>query len=76
VAVDLAPLLAPQHSALLVFECQEGVIGEGTAIPGLAAAVRESGMLEALEGLLDAAREAVVRVVYCTVEIAKIWEGT
>ena len=33
-------------------------------------------MLEALEGLLDAARETGVRVVYCTVEIAKIWEGT
>jgi nicotinamidase-related amidase len=68
VPVDLAPILAPQQSALLVFECQQGVIGAGGAIPGLVAAVRESGMLETLADLLDAARSAGVRVFYCTVE--------
>ena len=65
--VDLDPHLEPSTCAVLVFECQEGIIGEGGGIPGLVAAVRDSGMLRTLAGLLDAARETGARIYYCTV---------
>ena len=39
-AYDLTPHLIPSHTAILVFECQEGVIGSQSHLPGLAAAAR------------------------------------
>ena len=63
---DLTPHLVPERCGILVFECQEGVIGATTMIPGLAAAVKETGMLASLATLLDAGRAAGARVFYCT----------
>jgi len=66
--MDLSPLLRPEHSALVVFECLEGVIGPESMLPGLAAAARDTGMVPNIAGLAEAARRASVRVFYCTVE--------
>ena len=56
--LDLRPYLAPAECALLVFECQENVIGKGSRLPTLVAAVEKCGMLPRLAQLLAAARRA------------------
>ena len=66
--IDLSPYLTPADCAVLVFECQENVIGAESSIPGLAAAVREGGVLANIAALLEAARGAGARVFYCTAE--------
>jgi len=66
--IDLTPYLDPSGCALLVFECQENVIGKHSGIPGLAAAVREGGMLRNIAELLEAARVAGATIFYCTAE--------
>ncbi len=63
-AVDLAGLVAPSHTALVTQECQNGVIGSNAALPELAAAAR-NGMLDACGRLAAAARRAGVPVVHC-----------
>jgi len=68
VPFDLSPLLRPELSGLVVFECLEGVIGPGSHLPGLAAAARESDLVEHIRTLVEAARRAAVRVFYCTIE--------
>jgi nicotinamidase-related amidase len=67
-AFDLNSLLVPEHCGILVFECQEGVIGTGSLIPGLAKSVQESGMVANLATLLERGRTAGVRVFYCAVK--------
>ncbi len=66
--LDLRPYLAPAECALLVFECQENVIGKGSRLPTLVAAVEQSGMLPRLAQLLAAARRAGVLVIFCNAE--------
>lgn len=65
-AVDLAPLLRPDLTSVIVFECQEGIVGESAYLPTLAAAVRDRGVLGNIDRLLTAARSADVTVHYCT----------
>lgn len=67
-AQDLAALLDPAHTALVTQECQEGVIGKSSALPGLAEGVAKAGMLENIARLARAARAAGVRVIHCTAE--------
>jgi len=62
--IDLTSLLAPSQTALLVMECQEGVIGGGGKLGALAEAVRRHGVVERIRRLLEAARPARVRVFY------------
>ena len=66
--IDLREILEPSRTAVLVIECQEGIIGEGSTLPDLARAVREGAMLRALSALLAGARRAGVGVYHCTVE--------
>lgn len=66
--IDLSPLLRPEHTALVVFECLEGVIGSESALPGLAAAAKQGDIVANIAILAAAAREASVRVFYCTTE--------
>ena len=61
---DPAPYLAPERCALILFECQEAVIGEGTRLAGLRKDVLERRMVENLSSLLGAAREAGVFIAY------------
>jgi len=65
---DLGSQLVPSQTAVVVFECQEGVIGENSLLTGLAAAVREGKVVGQIAALLDAARAAGSRVFYCTAD--------
>src|SRR2546421_3813716 len=65
-AVDLAELIAPPHTAVVTAEVQRGVIGDSTALPELAAAAREAGLIPNVAELVRAARDAGVRVVHGT----------
>jgi biuret amidohydrolase len=66
--VDLRHLLAPAGCALLVMECQQGVIGAGGGrLSALAEAVARHGTVGRIARLLDAARRARVPVCYLTV---------
>ena len=63
---DPTPLLDPDTCAVVVFECQEGVIGDASALPGLARAVRETDVVGHVATLAEGARRAGVPVVYAT----------
>ena len=41
--IDLPALLDPRHTALLMMECQEGIIGDGGKLGALADAVKRHG---------------------------------
>jgi len=66
--LDLAALVDPQHTALVTQECQQGVIGEKSALPALAAGVARVDMTVHVAQLVRAARAAGVRIVHCTAE--------
>lgn len=63
--VDLAALVAPEHTAIVTSEVQNGVVGERSVLPQLAEAA-QAVMVPALRKLLPAARAAGVQVVHCT----------
>jgi biuret amidohydrolase len=65
VAIDLAALLEPSQAALLLMECQEGVIGEGGKLSALAEAVKRHGTVAQIARLLAAARAKRVPVFHC-----------
>ncbi|MGW4684851.1 cysteine hydrolase [Streptomyces sp. NPDC004244] len=58
----------PETTALLTVECQNGVVGEESALPELAAEARDSGMLERVAALVDAAHTAGVQVLHAVAE--------
>jgi nicotinamidase-related amidase len=63
--VDLNALLNPKHTAILVMECQEGVIGAGAAgFNALAEAVERHGVVANIARLLAAGRAAAVPIFY------------
>lgn len=62
------PELDPATTALLTVECQNGVVGEESALPELAKEARDSGMLDRVAALVDAARGAGVQVVHAVAE--------
>jgi biuret amidohydrolase len=68
VPVELASLVRPAHTAVVVQEVQEGVVGAGAGLPALAAAADEVGMVPAIARLLAAGRAAGVRVIHATAE--------
>jgi len=72
-AYDLAPHLAPARTAVLVFECQEGVIGETSHLTGLVAAAREGQLVGQIAALLDSARAVGTAIFYC--KVAKRRDG-
>jgi nicotinamidase-related amidase len=63
-ALDLAELLHPQHTALVTQECQNGVIGDGAVLRDLADEARRSAVPN-IATLAAAARAAGVPVVHC-----------
>jgi nicotinamidase-related amidase len=66
--IDLRALLDPQGCALLLMECQEGIIGAGSARLGaLGEAVARHGTVEHISRVLRAARRANIPVFYLTV---------
>ena len=64
--LDLKALLAPSHTALLMMECQEGIIGSGGKLGALAEAVERHGTVGHIARVLGAARNAGAPVVHCT----------
>lgn len=72
-AYDLTPHLDPERTAVLVFECQEGVIGETSHLTGLAAAARDGQLVDHIAALLDAARATDAGIFYC--KVAKRADG-
>ncbi|MER5776426.1 cysteine hydrolase [Streptomyces sp. NPDC002039] len=62
------PELDPATTALLTVECQNGVVGEESALPELAKEARDSGMLDRVAALVDAARGAGVQVLHAVAE--------
>jgi nicotinamidase-related amidase len=65
-AVDLAELVDPGHTALLVMEMQRGVAGDLAKFPDLVKACDERGVVGNAGLVAGAARQAGVRVVQCT----------
>lgn len=68
--MQLATLVDPAHTAVLVSEMQRGIAGDLATGPlaVLATAVREHGVADALATLLDGARRAGVDVVHATIQ--------
>ena len=66
--LDLGELVAPGHTALVLQEVQNGVVGEPSVLPALAAAAAEVGLIGHCARLAAAARHAGVPVVHCTAE--------
>ena len=65
--VDLNQLLDPAHTAVLVMECQEGIVGGGAALGALGEAVQRHGTIGQIQRVLDAGRAARVPIFYLTV---------
>jgi nicotinamidase-related amidase len=66
-APKLEDLVAPEYTAIVTQECQEGVLGADSALPELAAAARREAIPN-LARLLPVARAAGVQVVHCVVQ--------
>jgi nicotinamidase-related amidase len=66
--LDVRPHLDPARCAVVNMECQEGLLGDSSVLPGLARAADQVGLVPNLARLYDAARRVGVRVYYCTDE--------
>ncbi len=64
--LDQYALLDPRHTALLMMECQEGIVGGAGRLGMLSEAVARHGTIDHITRLLGVARQAGVRVVHCT----------
>lgn len=65
VPIDLPALLAASQTALLLMECQEGVIGAGAHLGQLAEAVARHDTVAQIARVLAAARRVRVPVFHC-----------
>jgi nicotinamidase-related amidase len=65
VAIDLAELAGPRHTAMLVMEMQRGVVGDLAKFPELVKTCEERGVVGNAARALTAARKAGIRVVQC-----------
>ncbi len=66
--LDLRPLIAADHTAVLTMECQRGVVGDLSTVPHLRDAANSRNTFQNLGRLCAGARAAGVRVVHCTAE--------
>ncbi|NQX90213.1 MAG: cysteine hydrolase [Halioglobus sp.] len=64
---DLAPLIAPQETAVLVSECQQAIIGDQSPLNGLAASAAAGNLANNIARLLESARQHQVNVFHCLV---------
>ncbi|MET8290474.1 MULTISPECIES: cysteine hydrolase [Streptomyces] len=65
---QLRELLDPATTVLLTVECQQGVVGPGSALPELADEARSSGALAQVARLVSAAHEGGVQVIHAVAE--------
>jgi biuret amidohydrolase len=68
VALDLRDLVAPEHTALVLQEVQNGVVGKPSVLPALAEAAAATGLVEHCARLAASARAVGVPVFHCTAE--------
>src|SRR5512143_3305136 len=66
-AIDLKSLLDPSHTAVLVMECQEAIVGGGGRLSALAEAVQQHGTIGHIARVIAAARTKNIPVFYLTV---------
>ena len=66
--LDLAALVAPAHTALVLQEVQNGVVGSPSVLPALAEAAAAVDLVAHCAQLARAARAAGVPVLHCTAE--------
>ncbi len=66
--LDVSPHLDPTTCAVVNMECQQGLLGPSSILPGLARAAEQVGLVANLARLFDAARGVGVRIYYCTDE--------
>jgi biuret amidohydrolase len=66
VPVDLAELIAPSHTALVLQEVQNGVVGATSALPALTQAAAAVDLIGHCALLARAARAAAIPVFHCT----------
>nr|WBO76679.1 cysteine hydrolase [Streptomyces sp. SBE_14.2] len=65
---QLSELLDPAHTVLLTVECQQGVVGPGSALPELAKEARSSGALANVARLVSGAHECGLQVIHAIAE--------
>jgi nicotinamidase-related amidase len=65
VPLDLATLVAPEHTAVVTMELQRAVVGDLATLPDLRDAAVEVGMPANAGRICGAARESSARVVHC-----------
>jgi nicotinamidase-related amidase len=65
---DLQALVAPEHTALVLQEVQNGVVGSPSVLPALADAAAAVDLVANCARLAHAARAAGVTVLHCTAE--------
>jgi len=66
--LDLAELVAPAHTALVLQEVQNGVVGSPSVLPALAESAAAVDLVAHCAQLARAARAVGVTVVHCTAE--------
>jgi nicotinamidase-related amidase len=66
--LDLRALVAPEHTALVLQEVQNGVVGSPSALPALADAAAAVNLIGNCARLARAARAIGVTVLHCTAE--------
>jgi nicotinamidase-related amidase len=66
--LDLAALVAPDHTALVLQEVQNGVVGEHSALPALSEAAAAVDLIPHCAALAGAARTVGIPVFHCTAE--------
>jgi nicotinamidase-related amidase len=71
--MELAELLEPGHTAVLVSEMQRAIVGDlvSPSMAALAEGVAASGVVPNLAHLLDGARQAGVKVVHATLQFRR-----
>lgn len=67
-ALDLAALVAPAHTALVLQEVQNGVVGTPSALPALADSCQSVGLVPNCALLARKARSSSIPVIHCTAE--------
>ncbi len=66
--LDLGELVAPEHTALVLQEVQNGVVGAQSALPALTEAAAAVDLIPHCAALARAAREHDIPVFHCTAE--------
>jgi nicotinamidase-related amidase len=72
---ELRDLVDPSHTALVLQEVQNGVVGPQSALPALAQAAADVGLVDNCARLATAARAHGVAVFHCTAETRDDMKG-